>query len=167
MISKGEITFIPPCCLYTVCFVALHSQLWHVRVCVAVWGQYQMHNSTMPRINEAALQVSQCLRMISPGNELADIHPTLPGALGEGASWHHPRRAQHTIPSCAACTSTGWEQQQQQPGQICSRSKPPLPSAPLRVSRASPKGQAGWGLEHPDLAEGVPVHGRGLQLRNL
>lgn len=34
MISKGEITFIPPCCLYTVCFVALHSQLWHVRVCV-------------------------------------------------------------------------------------------------------------------------------------
>ena len=29
------------------------------------------------------------------------------------------------------------------------------------------QGQAGWGSEHPDLAVGVPVHCRGVELDDL
>lgn len=101
----------------------------------------------------------KCLRMISPGNELADIHPTLPGALGGGASPSHSQM------HCLHLT----------------RVRPPPPAAaktdllmiqtasaisPAEQRRASPKGQARWGLEHSGLAEVVPVHGRGVVLLN-
>ena len=35
------------------------------------------------------------------------------------------------------------------------------------VSQVDVKGQVGWGFEQPGLVEGVPAHGRGLELGDL
>lgn len=149
----------------------LHSQLWQLWGCVPLWGSMGTTPNAQLHCVKGKLSCSAALSVFEDDQprEWAGWHPSNTArSPGRGSILTGSQKSSAATPSSAACTSLGWDHhQQQQPAQICSWSKLPLPSALLRERRTSPKARLDGALSTLVLQKVSLSMVGGVELQNL